>query len=337
MYFLIRIFQPAITAVGIISIGISLGFSPQVMAQTAGSLQKYPERPIRIIVPFPAGDGIDIQARQIAQHLTEKLGQPVLVDNRPGAGTLIGTEAAVKAPADGYTILLVTTTYAINPSLHPKVPYDPIKDFTPLIQMTSIPLVLVAGNNFPANNLTEVIALSKQKPGQLSIGNSGLGTSAHIAMELMRMSSKMDFVHIPYKGIPPAMIDLLSGQLNMLSTSPAQVMGSIREGKIKAIAVTGQNRMPLLPNVGTVAEAGIPGFEATAWIGMVMPSGTPRDIVVKLNREIAFFLNQTEVKKRLNNDGSEVIAGTPENFGSHIGNELQKWSRVIVASGIKLP
>lgn len=314
-------------------LGVTLASVSAAQAQSPAA--KYPERPIRIIVPFPAGDGIDMQARLIGQHLTEKWGQQVLVENRPGAGTLIGTEAAVKAPADGYTILLVTTTYSINPSLHPKVPYDPLKDFTPLIQTTAIPLIVVASPTFPPNNLNEVIALARQKPGTMSMGNSGIGTSAHIAMELLRMAAKLDYVHVPYKGIPPAMVDLLSGQLNMLSTSPAQVMGSIREGKIKPIAVTGAKRMPLLPNVATVAESGMPGFEATAWIGLVMPAGTPRDIVAKLNSEIAAILNRPEIKARFNNDGSEIIASSPEAFGAHISSELQKWAKVIKDAGIK--
>lgn len=314
-------------------LGVTLASVSAAQAQSPAA--KYPERPIRIIVPFPAGDGIDIQARLIGQHLTEKWGQQVLVENRPGAGTLIGTEAAVKAPADGYTILLVTTTYSINPSLHPKVPYDPLKDFTPLIQTTAIPLIVVASPTFAPNNLNEVIALARQKPGTMSMGNSGIGTSAHIAMELLRMAAKLDYVHVPYKGIPPAMVDLLSGQLNMLSTSPAQVMGSIREGKIKPIAVTGAKRMPLLPNVATVAESGMPGFEATAWIGLVMPAGTPRDIVAKLNSEIAAILNRPEIKARFNNDGSEIIASSPEAFGAHISSELQKWAKVIKDAGIK--
>ena len=297
--------------------------------------QKYPERPLRIIVPFPAGDGIDLQARLIGQQLAERLGQQVLVDNRPGAGTLIGTEAAVKAPADGYTILLITTTFAINPSLHPKVPYDPQKDFTPLIQTTAIPLIVVASNQFAPNNLPEMLALAKQKPGQLSMGNSGIGTSAHIAMELLRMSAGIQYVHVPYKGIPPALIDLISGQLNMLSTSPAQVMGSIREGKIKALGVTGAKRMAQLPNVGTVLEAGMPGAEAYAWIGLVMAAATPRDIVTRLNREIGAILAGPELKTRFNNDGAEVIGGTAEAFGAHIANELQKWAKVIRDAGIK--
>jgi tripartite-type tricarboxylate transporter receptor subunit TctC len=301
----------------------------------AAQAQKYPDKPIRVIVPFPAGDGIDIQARLIGQHLTERLGQQVLVDNRPGAGTLIGTEAAVKAPADGYTILLVTTTFSINPSLHPKVPYDPVKDFTPLIQTTAIPLIIVGGPQFSASNLKDMLALARQKPGQLSMGNSGIGTAAHIAMELLRMSAKIDYIHVPYKGIPPAMVDLVSGQLNMLSTSPAQVMGAIREGKIKAIAVTGARRMAQLPEVGTVAEGGLPGYEAYAWIGMVMPAGTPKDIVTRLNREIASILAIPDLKARFNNDGAEVVAGTPEAFGAHINTELAKWSRVIKEAGIK--
>jgi len=304
-------------------------------APHAAFAQKYPERPVRIIVPFPAGDGIDLQARLIGQQLGDRLGQQVLVDNRPGAGTLIGTEVAVKAPADGYTILLVTTTFAINPSLHPKVPYDPLKDFTPLIQTTAIPLIVVAGTQFAPNTLQEMIALARQKPGQLSMGNSGIGTSAHIAMELLRMSANVQYVHVPYKGIPPAMIDLLNGQLNMLSTSPAQVMGAIREGKIKAIGVTGAKRMAQLPNVGTVLEAGMPGAEAYAWIGLVMGAATPRDIVVRLNREIGAILAAPELKARFNNDGAEVIAGTPEAFGAHIASELQKWAKVIKEAGIK--
>ena len=317
------------------SVGVGMLTAALFAAAPPAQAQKYPERPLRIIVPFPAGDGIDLQARLIGQHLAERLGQQVLIDNRPGAGTLIGTEAAVKAPADGYTILLITTTFTINPSLHAKVPYDPLKDFTPLIQTTAIPLIIVAGPQFPASNLPEVIALARQKPGQLSMGNSGIGTSAHIAMELLRMSAGLDYVHVPYKGIPPAMIDLMSGQLNMLSTSPAQVMGSIREGKIKAIAVTGTRRMAQLPNVGTVQEAGVAGYDASAWIGMVMHAGTPRDIVARLNREIASILAIAELKARFNNDGAEVVAGTPEAFGAHIGAELQKWARVIRDAGIK--
>ena len=299
--------------------------------------QQYPDKPIRIIVPFPAGDGIDIQARLIGQHLTDRWKQQVLVDNRPGAGTLIGTELATKAPGDGYTILLVTTTYTINPSLHAKVPYDPLRDFAPLIQTTAIPLIVVGSPSFAPNNFQEVMALAKSKPNFVTMGNSGMGTSAHIAMAMVDSMAGTQFVHVPYKGIPPAVVDLMSGQLQLLVTSPAQVMGQIREGKIKPIVVTGAKRMPLLPNTGTVQEAGLPGFEAYAWIGMVVPAATPKDIVAKLNKEIASILNLPEIKNRFNNDGADVVANTPEQFGAHIRSELVKWEKVIKSAGIKAP
>ena len=299
--------------------------------------QQYPDKPIRIIVPFPAGDGIDIQARLIGQHLTDRWKQQVLVDNRPGAGTLIGTELATKAPGDGYTILLVTTTFTINPSLHAKVPYDPLRDFAPLIQTTAIPLIVVGSPSFAPNNFQEVMALAKSKPNFVTMGNSGMGTSAHIAMAMVDSMAGTQFVHVPYKGIPPAVVDLMSGQLQLLVTSPAQVMGQIREGKIKPIVVTGAKRMPLLPNTGTVQEAGLPGFEAYAWIGMVVPAATPKDIVAKLNKEIASILNLPEIKNRFNNDGADVVANTPEQFGAHIRSELVKWEKVIKSAGIKAP
>ena len=305
-----------------------------LLAAPANS-QRYPDRPIRIIVPFPAGDGIDIQARLIGQHLTERWGQQVLVDNRPGAGTLIGTELATKAPHDGYTILLVTTTFTINPSLHPKVPYDPLKDFAPLIQTTAIPLIVVGSLKFEPNNFREVMALAKQKPNNVTMGNSGMGTAAHIGMAMLDSMAGIQFLHVPYKGIPPAVIDLLSGQLQMLVTSPAQVMGQIREGKLKALVVTGTSRMPQLPNVGTVQEAGVSSYSAYAWIGLVVPSATPKDIVAKLNKEIAAILNLPEIRARLENDGSGIVASTPEAFGAHIRAELVKWEKVVRSAGIK--
>ena len=309
---------------------IALFFLVSITAQA-----QYPDRPIRIIVPFPAGDGLDIQARTIGQKLSERLGQPVIIDNKPGAGTLIGVEAAAKSPGDGYTILLVTTTYAINPSLRDKVPYDPIKDFVPLIQTTAIPLVVVASNGFTPKNFTEVMALAKQKPGEVTMGNSGMGTAAHIGMELLNSTAGIKFTHVPYKGIPPAMTDLISGRLQLLCTSPAQVMSTIRDGKIKAVFVTGAKRMAQLPNVPTIQESGVPGFDVNAWVGLMMPAGTPDAIVQRLNKEIATIINSPEIKTRLSNDGSEVIASTPEAFAGHIRRELDKWGTVIRNAGIK--
>lgn len=295
----------------------------------------YPDRPIRIIVPFPAGDGLDLQARLIGQKLGEKWGQQVVIDNKPGAGTLIGVEAAAKSPGDGYTLLLVTTTYAINPALRQKVPYDPIKDFVPVIQTTAIPLVVVAHNGFDVKNFADVLAKAKKEPGSLMMANSGLGTAAHIGVELINSSAGVGFTHVPYKGIPSAMTDLVGARVHMLCTSPAQVMGFIREGKIKALATTGARRMAQLPQVPTVAESGVPGFDVNAWVGLMAPAGTPPAVVQKLNREIAAILGAAEVKDRLQSDGSEVVAASSEAFGTHIRAELDKWGKVIKAAGIK--
>ncbi|MEI6025539.1 MAG: tripartite tricarboxylate transporter substrate binding protein [Betaproteobacteria bacterium] len=302
---------------------------------SASAWAQYPDRPIRIIVPFPAGDGLDVQARLIGQKLADRLGQQVVIDNKPGAGTLIGMDAAVKSPGDGYTIVLVTTTYAINPSLRDKVPYDPLKDFTPVIQSTAIPLLVVASNGFAAQSFAEVLAMARKKPGELTMGNSGLGTAAHIGMELLNSMAGVKFTHVPYKGIPPAMTDLISGRLQMLCTSPAQVMGQIRDVKIKALATTGARRMSQLPQVGTVREAGVAGFEVNAWVGYMVPSATPRDVVQKLNREMAAIITSPEIRDRLTADGSEVVANTPEAFATHVRSELDKWGQVIRAAGIK--
>jgi tripartite-type tricarboxylate transporter receptor subunit TctC len=293
------------------------------------------EKPIRIIVPFPAGDGLDVQARTIGQRLAERLGQQVLVDNRPGAGTLIGVEAAAKSPPDGYTVLLVTTTYAINPALRDKVPYDPIKDFTPLIQSTAIPLIVVGSPKFAPGTFAEVLALAKQKPGQLTMGNSGIGTAAHVGMEMLDGMAGIKFNHVAYKGIPPALTDLISGDLQMLVTSPAQVMATIRDGRIKALGVTGSKRMTQLPAVATVAESGVPGYEVNAWVGYMVPAGTPAPVVQRLNREFAAILNLPEVRERLTADGSVVVASTPEQFAAHVRSELDTWGRTIRAAGIK--
>jgi tripartite-type tricarboxylate transporter receptor subunit TctC len=294
----------------------------------------YPDKPLRLIVPFPAGDGLDTQGRMIADRLGARLGQKVIVDNRPGAGTLIGVEAAKQAAGDGHTLLLVTTTYAINPALRLKVPYDPATDFLPVIQTTAIPLVVVGSPSFAPNNFAEVLALARQQPGKLTMGNSGMGTAAHVGMELLDSMAGIKFNHVAYKGIPPALTDLIGGQLQMLCTSPAQVMPMIREGKIKALAVTGANRMKLLPQVGTVQEAGVKDYVVTAWVGLMTRAGTPPAIVDRLNREIADILAQPDVAERLTADGSAIVANRPDEFGRHIAVELQKWEKTIREAGI---
>lgn len=308
-----------------------IAFALALLCSTA---QAYPDKPLRLIVPFPAGDGLDAQGRMIADRLGTALGQKVIVDNRPGAGTLIGVEAARQAPGDGHTLLLVTTTYAINPALRIKVPYDPVTDFVPVIQTTSIPLVVVGSPSFAPNNFAEVLALARQQPGQLTMGNSGIGTAAHVGMELLDGMAGIKFNHVAYKGIPPALTDLIGGQLQMLCTSPAQVMPMIREGKVKALAVTGASRMKLLPHVGTVQEAGVNDYSVTAWVGLMTRAGATPAMVERLNRSIAEILAQPDVAERLTVDGSVVVANKPDEFSRHIAGELQKWEKTIRDAGI---
>ena len=320
-----------------IALAVALAHGPTSAQDTLDvDAKSYPNRTIRIIVPFPPGGPADIVARFVGQRMSEDWGQPVVIENRAGGNTAIGAQAAARSSPDGYTLFApMDTTMVMNPLVTPNLPYDPLKDFAPLIQTTAIPLIVVGSPKFEPNNFREVMALAKQKPNNVTMGNSGMGTAAHIGMAMLDSMAGIQFLHVPYKGIPPAVIDLMSGQLQMLVTSPAQVMGQVREGKMKALVVTGTSRMPHLPNVGTVQEAGVPGYSAYAWIGLVVPSQTPRDIVVKLNREIASILNLPDIKARLENDGSAIVASTPEAFGAHIRAELVKWEKVIRSAGIK--
>ena len=297
--------------------------------------QTYPTRTVRIIVPFTPGGGADIQGRGLAQKLTERFGQQVIVDNRPGGGTVLATELTAKAPADGYTMLLVTTTFAINASLR-KVPYDIIRDFTPVIHLTAQPNMVAAHPSLPANTPRELIKLARERPNALTYGSAGAGTAAHVSMELMQMMSGAKLTHVPYKGASQGLLDLMSGEVTLFVTPPASLLPHIRSGKIKAIAVTTAKRARAAPSVPTIAEGGLPGYEATAWQGIVAPAGVPRDIVTRLNREINSVIQLADVRERIEADGAEPIGGTPEAFASHIRNEHAKWSKVVKVSGAKV-
>lgn len=297
--------------------------------------QNYPTRPVRIIIPFTPGGGSDIQGRALAQRLTERLGQQVIVENRPGAGTVLATEFASKAPADGYTILFVTTTFAINPSLR-KVPYDILKDFAPLIYLTAQPNMIAAHPSLPANHPRDLLRIAKERPNALTYGTAGAGTAAHVSMELMQMMSGAKLTHVPYKGGAQGIVDLMSGQIALFVTPPASLLGHIKQGKIKPIAVTTAKRAAAAPNVPTVAEGGIPGYEATAWQGLVVPAGVPREIVGRLNKEINAIIQLPDVRERIEADGAEPMGGSPEAFGEHIRREYAKWSKVVKVSGAKV-
>jgi tripartite-type tricarboxylate transporter receptor subunit TctC len=309
--------------------------SAVVVAATANLAyaQSYPSKPVRVIVPFPAASATDVLARTIGQKLSEKWGRPVIIENKPGAGGNLGTEIAAKAPADGYTILMGTVANAISTSLYKKLNYDFVKDFTPVTLVATTPLVLAANPKFPASNIKEVIAYAKDKPGKVNFGSGGIGTSNHLAGEMLKSMAGIDMLHVPYKGTPAAHSDLLSGQVNLMFDNIVAVMPHLKSGRMKAIAVTSAKRVSTLPNVPTVAESGVPGFDAVSWIGALVPTGTPKDIVNKLNTDLVAVIGMPDVKERLSASGAELAGSTPEQLAEHIRNETEKWAKAVKASG----
>ena len=304
---------------------------------TGAFAQAYPTKPIRIVVPFPAGGATDTLARAAAQKLTEAWGQPVVVDNRPGAGGNIGSELVAKAAPDGYTLEMGTVgTHAINASLYAKMPYDHVKDFAPVILVASVPNVLVVNPAVPANSVQELIAYAKANPGKLNFASSGSGTSIHLSGELFKVMAGVQMTHIPYKGSAPALQDLIGGQVQLMFDNLPPSLPQIKGGKLRALAVTSTVRAPALPDVPTVAEAGLPGFEASSWFGILAPAGTPPDIIAKLNAEIAKWLASPEAKERMLALGANAAGGSPEDFAKHIAAETVKWQKVVKASGAKV-
>jgi tripartite-type tricarboxylate transporter receptor subunit TctC len=300
-------------------------------AQTAA----YPARPVRFIVPSAAGGGTDIIARAISLKLAESLGQQFVVDNRPGAGQMIGIELAAKAPPDGHTILMAASTLAINPVMYKKVPYDALRDFAPITQAASLPNVLVVHPSLPVKSIAELIAYAKQRPGQLNFASAGIGTSPQMSIELLKSMAGIDMVHIPYKGTAPGVVDLLAGQVKVMAPNLLTALPHIKSGKLRALAVTSSRRSQALPEVPTVAEAGLPGYDSTQWYGVLAPAGTPREIVTRLHDAIARALRDAEVGKRLAADGAEAVGSSPEEFAAFIKSESEKWARVATAAGIK--
>ncbi|OGA42998.1 MAG: hypothetical protein A3G24_25230 [Betaproteobacteria bacterium RIFCSPLOWO2_12_FULL_62_13] len=309
-----------------------------VFASVAGAQPPapgYPTRPIRFIVPFPPGGGTDIVARLIGQRLSERLGQQVVIDNRGGANAIIGTELGAKAPPDGYTILMsLQASLAVNPSLYRNLPYDSLRDFAPVIQLTSIPLLLAAHPSLPANSVKELVQLARAKPGQITFASSGTGGSSHLAMELFKIMAKVDMVHVPYKGGGPAINDLLGGQVQTYSGTAISVVPYVKAGRLKALGVTTARRLPVLPDVPAVGET-IVGYESVVWQGVVVPKATPLAIVNRLNREIAGTLQLAEVKERLTGTGATVMGGTPAEFGALINSEIAKYAKLIKETGVR--
>jgi len=302
-----------------------------------GYAQDYPNKPVRMVVPFPPGGTTDILARAVGQKLSESWGQQVVIDNRGGAGGNIGTDIVAKSPADGYTLLMGTVgTHAINASLYGKLPFDPIKDFAPVTLVASVPNVLVVNSTVDSKSVKELIALAKSKPGQLAFASSGNGTSIHLAGELFKSMTGTAMLHIPYKGSAPAIAELLGGQTNMMFDNLPSAMPHIKSGRLRALAVTSIRRSPALPDIPTIAETGISGYEASSWFGVLAPAGTPKDVVAKIQADIAKALNAPEIKERLSGQGAEPVGNTPEQFAEHIKAESAKWAKVVRDSGAKV-
>jgi tripartite-type tricarboxylate transporter receptor subunit TctC len=300
----------------------------------AAQAQAYPNKTITVIVPFAAGGTTDILARVIGQALTKELGQSVIVDNRAGAGGNIGAALAAKAPADGYTLFMGTVgTHAINQSLYTKLPYDPVKDFQPLTRVAMVPNLLVANPTKPFKTVKELIAYAKANPNKVNFGSSGSGSSIHLSGELFKSMAGVQMVHVPYKGSAPAVTDLLGGQIDIMFDNMPSAIQHVRNGKLRPIAVTTAKRSPELPDVPTIAEAGVPGYEATSWFGMFAPAGTPAPVVARLNGALVKVLAEPEVKKKLAEQGAEPLSEKPEQFAEFIRKETAKWSKVVKDSG----
>ena len=319
-----------------LAVGALLAFSALAAAPMAGA-QAYPAKPIRIVVPFPPGGATDILARAVAQKLTDAWGQAVVVDNRPGAGGNIGSEIVAKAAPDGYTLEMGTVgTHAINASLYAKMPYDHVKDFAPVILVAGVPNVLVVNPTLPVNSVQELIAYAKANPGKLNFASSGNGTSIHLAGELFKVMAGVQMTHIPYKGSAPALQDLIGGQVQLMFDNLPPSLPHIKAGKLRALAVTSATRSSALPDTPTIAESGLPGFEASSWFGVLAPAGTPPAIIARLNAEIGAWLASAEAKEKMLALGANIGGGSPEDFARHIAAETAKWQKVVKASGAKV-
>ena len=295
---------------------------------------QYPAHPVRFVVPSAAGGGTDIIARAVSQKLAESLGQQFVVENRPGAGQMIGIELVARSAPDGYTILMAASTLAINPVMYRKVPYDPIRDFAPVTQAATLPNVLVVHPSLAVKSVKELIAYAKANPGKLNFASAGIGTSPQMSIELLKSMAGIDMVHVPYKGTAPGVVDLLAGQVLVMAPNLLTALPHIKSGKLRALAVTSARRSAALPDVPTVAEA-LPGYDSTQWYGVLAPAGTSRAIILRLYDEIVRALRDPEVGKRLAADGAEAVGSGPEEFAAFIRSETEKWARVAQAAGIK--
>jgi len=295
----------------------------------------YPQKPIRLIAPFAPGGGTDILARLFGQKMSETLGQPVIVDNRGGAGGTIGTDIAAKAPPDGYTLILVSGSHAINPGLYRKLPYDSVNDFAPITQIATSPGILVVNPSLPVKSVKDLIALARAKPGQINYASAGSGTPPHLAGELFKVMAKIDMVHVPYKGNAPAFTDVIGGQVSLIFPTMPSAMPFIKSGRLRPIAVTSAKRSSAAPDIPTIAESGLPGYEAISWYGILAPARTPPQIVARLHEVLVSAIRAPDMQDKLAGQGLDPVGGTPQHFAAVIKSEIAKWAKVVTASGAK--
>jgi len=296
--------------------------------------QSYPTRTVRLIVPFPPGGSNDVVGRMIAAQLSTRLDKPVIVENQGGAGGLIGTELAAKSAPDGYTLLLISVAYAFNPAIY-KLPYDPATAFAPVAILGSGPVVIAVTSKLPVGSVRELVALAKEKPGELNYATAGVGSFQHLASELFKLQAGVNIVHVPFKGGGPAMMDVIAGNTQIAIGSLVQMLPQIKGGRLKALGVGSANRIPALPDLPTISETGVPGYEVTNWWGIVVPAGTPRPIVERLNKELSAIVASPETKRRFETEGAEPLSMSPEEFARFIAAETTKWGRVVKEAGIR--
>ena len=302
----------------------------------AAFAQAYPSRPIRFIVPFAAGAGVlDIMARLVGQHLGQSLGQQAIIDNRPGAGGNVGAEVAAKAAPDGYTMLMGAVALVVSPYLYARLPFDPLTDLAPVTQVNSAPLMLVVHPSLPVTSVAELIAYAKARPGQLNYGSGGVGATPFLATELFKSMAGIDVVHVPYKGGAPALADLVAGQLSFMIENVPGTLPFVKDGKLRALAITSRQRLALVPELPTMEEAGVPGYEMIGWNGIFVPKATPPEIVARLNAELVKVLRSTEVGEQLARLGAVPVGDTPEQFGAFVKAESARWGKIIKDLGIK--
>ena len=313
------------------------GAAALAIAAMPAAAQSFPSKPIRLVVPFPPGGPLDASARLIGQKLTEAWGQTVVVDNRPGAGGNIGADLVAKSAPDGYTVVMgALSTHAVNPHLFPKMPYDAVKDFAPITLVAITPNVLVVNPSLPVNSVKELIAYAKAHPGKLSFGSGSNGSAGHLAGELFKIDAGVDMVHVPFKGGAPATQALLAGDTQLMFDNLANATPQVKAGKLKALAVTTAQRSRLAPELPTMADAGLAGFDISTWYGLLAPAGTPRDIIAKWNAEVTRILNAPDVREKLMAQGAEPAPDTPDQFAQFIAQELAKYQRIVKASGAKV-